>query len=89
MVKRGLNDQKHSINLISLVTLDQISAFPIQTPQKLRSAYLVFVVQHDQEEDRYILFRGTEPRVNATTINGDEPARPYAYACPSNKFRSI
>ena len=67
---RALNDQKNSINLVNLVAADQIGSFPIRTPPKPSSAFPASVVQRDQGEGRFVLIRGTEPRLSATTING-------------------
>ncbi len=68
---RALNDQKNSINLVNLVASDQISAFPDPNAAEAIQRIPGIVVQRDQGEGRYVLIRGTEPRLSATTINGE------------------
>ncbi|MEI9811767.1 MAG: TonB-dependent receptor [Acidobacteriota bacterium] len=67
---RALNDQKNSINLINLVASDQIGAFPDPNAAEAAQRIPGIIVQRDQGEGRYVLIRGTEPRLSATTING-------------------
>jgi TonB-dependent receptor len=68
---RALNDQKNSINLINLVASDQIGSFPDPNAAEAAQRIPGIVVQRDQGEGRFILIRGTEPRLSATTINGE------------------
>lgn len=68
---RALNDQKNSINLVNLVASDQIGSFPDANAAEATQRIPGIVVQRDQGEGRYVLIRGTEPRLSATTINGD------------------
>jgi TonB-dependent receptor len=68
---RALNDQKNSINLINLVASDQIGSFPDPNAAEATQRIPGIVVQRDQGEGRYVLIRGTEPRLSATTINGE------------------
>jgi TonB-dependent receptor len=68
---RALNDQKNSINLINLVASDQIGSFPDPNAAEAVQRVPGIVVQRDQGEGRYVLIRGTEPRLSATTINGE------------------
>jgi TonB-dependent receptor len=68
---RALNDQKNSINLVNLVASDQIGAFPDPNAAEATQRVPGIVVQRDQGEGRYVLIRGTEPRLSATTINGE------------------
>ncbi len=68
---RALNDQKNSINLVNLVASDQIGSFPDPNAAEAVQRIPGIVVQRDQGEGRYILIRGTEPRLSATTINGE------------------
>ncbi len=67
---RALNDQKNSINLVNLVAADQIGSFPDPNAAEAIQRIPGIVVQRDQGEGRYVLIRGTEPRLSATTING-------------------
>ncbi len=68
---RALNDQKNSLNLVNLVASDQIGSFPDANAAEATQRIPGIVVQRDQGEGRYVLIRGTEPRLSATTINGD------------------
>jgi TonB-dependent receptor len=68
---RALNDQKNAINLVNLVASDQIGSFPDPNAAEATQRVPGIVVQRDQGEGRYVLIRGTEPRLSATTINGE------------------
>ena len=68
---RALNDQKNSINLVNLVASDQIGSFPDPNAAEATQRIPGIVVQRDQGEGRYVLIRGTEPRLSSTTINGE------------------
>jgi len=68
---RALNDQKNSINLVNLIASDQIGSFPDPNAAEATQRIPGIVVQRDQGEGRYVLIRGTEPRLSATTINGE------------------
>src|SRR5262249_46250928 len=68
---RALNDQKNSINLVNLVASDQIGRFPAPNAAEATQRIPGIVVQRDQGEGRYVLIRGTEPRLSATPINGE------------------
>ncbi len=68
---RALNDQKNSINQVNLVASDQIGSFPDPNAAEAIQRVPGIVVQRDQGEGRYVLIRGTEPRLSSTTINGE------------------
>lgn len=68
---RALNDQMNSINLVNLVASDQIGSFPDPNAAEAVQRIPGIVIQRDQGEGRYVLVRGTEPRLSATTINGE------------------
>src|SRR5215831_92269 len=68
---KALNDQKNAINLVNLVASDQIGSFPDPNAAEATQRIPGIVVQRDQGEGRYVLIRGTEPRLSATTINGE------------------
>ena len=68
---RALNDQKASINLVNVVASDQIGSFPDPNAAEAVQRMPGIVVQRDQGEGRFVLIRGTEPRLSATTINGE------------------
>src|SRR5262249_43165709 len=67
----ALNDQKNSINSVNLIAADQISSFPDPNAAEATQRIPAVVVQRDQGEGRYVLIRGTEPRLNAITVNGE------------------
>ncbi|QOY90387.1 TonB-dependent receptor [Paludibaculum fermentans] len=68
---RALNDQKNSLNLVNVVAADQIGSFPDPNAAEATQRIPGIIVQRDQGEGRYVLIRGTEPRLSATTINGE------------------
>lgn len=68
---RALNDQKNSINQVNLIASDQIGSFPDPNAAEAVQRVPGIVVQRDQGEGRFVLIRGTEPRLSATTINGE------------------
>lgn len=68
---RALNDQQNSLNLVNIVASDQIGSFPDPNAAEAVQRVPGVVVQRDQGEGRYVLIRGTEPRLSATTINGE------------------
>jgi TonB-dependent receptor len=68
---KALNDQKNSITLVNVVASDQIGSFPDPNAAEAIQRIPGIVVQRDQGEGRYVLIRGTEPRLSATTINGE------------------
>jgi hypothetical protein len=49
----------------------QIGSFPDPNAAEAIQRVPGIVVQRDQGEGRYVLIRGTEPRLSATTINGE------------------
>src|SRR5262245_17958614 len=69
--ERALNDQKNSINLVNIIAADQIASFPDPNAAEATQRIPAVVVQRDQGEGRYVLIRGTGPRLSATTINGE------------------
>ena len=68
---KALNDQMNSLNLVNLVAADQIGAFPDPNAAEATQRVPGIAVQRDQGEGRYVLIRGLEPRLSATTINGE------------------
>src|SRR5262245_34135201 len=68
---RALNDQKNSINMVNIIASDQIGSFPDPNAAEATQRVPGIVVQRDQGEGRYVLIRGTEPRLSATTIDGE------------------
>jgi TonB-dependent receptor len=73
---KALNTQENATNITNVVASDQISRFPdinaAEATQRLPAVSLL----RDQGEGRYVLVRGTEPRLNATTVNGERLPSP-------------
>jgi TonB-dependent receptor len=68
---KALNTQETATNITNVVSSDQMSRFPdinaAESTQRLPAVSLL----RDQGEGRYVLVRGTEPRLNSTTVNGE------------------
>lgn len=78
---RALNDQKNSINQVNLVAADQIGSFPDPNAAEAIQRVPGITVQRDQGEGRYVLIRGTEPRLSDHDKRG--PHRNYReYVAP-------
>jgi TonB-dependent receptor len=68
---KALNTQETATNITNVVSSDQMSRFPdinaAESTQRLPAVSLL----RDQGEGRYVLVRGTESRLNSTTVNGE------------------
>jgi len=73
---KALNTQENATNITNVVASDQMSRFPdinaAESTQRLPAVSLL----RDQGEGRYVLVRGTEPRLNSTTVNGERLPSP-------------
>jgi TonB-dependent receptor len=73
---KALNTQENATNITNVVSSDQMSRFPdinaAEATQRLPAVSLL----RDQGEGRYVLVRGTEPRLNSTTVNGERLPSP-------------
>ena len=73
---KALNTQENATNITNVVASDQISRFPdinaAEATQRLPAVSLL----RDQGEGRYVLIRGTESRLNSTTVNGERLPSP-------------
>lgn len=73
---KALNTQENATNITNVVSSDQMSRFPdinaAESTQRLPAVSLL----RDQGEGRYVLVRGTEPRLNSTTVNGERLPSP-------------
>ena len=71
---KALNTQETATNITNVVSSDQMSRFPdinaAESTQRLPAVSLL----RDQGEGRYVMVRGTEPRLNSTTVNGERVA---------------
>jgi len=68
---KALNQQKSSANITNIVASDQIGKFPDANVGDALKRIPGINVQYDQGEARFGHIRGTEPRLNSVTINGE------------------
>jgi TonB-dependent receptor len=68
---KALNRQKNAINISNIVAADQIGRFPDKNASEAAQRIPAVSLLRDQGEGRYVLIRGTEPRLNSTTVNGE------------------
>jgi len=73
---RALNKQKNSDNLKNVISADQIGRFPDQNAAEALQRAPGVSIARDQGEGRYVLIRGTEPRLSSVKINGQEIPSP-------------
>ena len=75
---KALNQQRNAINISNIVAADQIGRFPDNNAAEATERIPAVSLQRDQGEGRYIIVRGTEPRLNSTTVNGERIPSPEA-----------
>src|SRR5262245_39371053 len=75
---RALNQQKTASNITNVVSADQIGRFPDPNAAEALQRIPGISIQRDQGEGRYVIIRGTEPRLNATLIEGERIPAPEA-----------
>lgn len=68
---KALNQQRSKINVSNIVAADQIGRFPDANIGDAMKRIPGITVLNDQGEARFGLIRGTEPRFNSVTINGE------------------
>lgn len=73
---RALNQQKSAINIRNVVAADQIGQFPDLNAAEATQRIPGISIQRDQGEGRYVLIRGTDARLNSTTLNGERIPAP-------------
>jgi TonB-dependent receptor len=73
---RALNQQKTSPNISNVVSADQIGKFPDQNAAETTARIPGISITRDQGEGRYVLIRGTEPRLNSMMIDGERIPSP-------------
>ena len=74
----ALNRQRNAINITNVVAADQIGRFPDKNTAEATQRIPAITLLRDQGEGRYALVRGTEARLNSTTINGERIPSPEA-----------
>jgi len=67
----ALNQQRTNTNITNIVAADQIGRFPDANIGDAMKRIPGITMQYDQGEARFGLIRGTEPRLNSVTINGE------------------
>jgi TonB-dependent receptor len=73
---KALNRQKNAINISNIVAADQIGRFPDKNASEATQRIPGVSLLRDQGEGRYVMVRGTEARLNSTTINGERIPSP-------------
>ena len=93
---RALNQQRTAPSIMNVVSADQIGAFPDPNAAEASSRIPGVSIARDQGEGRYILIRGTEPRLNSVLIDGERIPAPEGGvrqvqldAVPADQLQSI
>lgn len=73
---KSLNDQRNALVIKNVVASDQIGRFPDQNAAEAIARVPGVDVARDQGEGRYVQIRGTQPRMTAVKINGQEVPSP-------------
>lgn len=73
---KALNEQLNAVNIKNVVSADQIGRFPDSNTAEAAQRIPDVSIERDQGEGRYIIVRGTEPRLNSTMINGERIPSP-------------
>lgn len=68
---RALNQQRNAVNIQSVVAADQMGRFPDPNAAEATQRIPGVAVQRDQGEGRYVVVRGSEPRLSSMTLNGE------------------
>ncbi len=68
---KALNTQENAVNITNVVASDQMSQFPDRNASESTQRLPGVSLLRDQGEGRYVLIRGTEQRLNSTTVNGE------------------
>ncbi|WNJ17297.1 TonB-dependent receptor [Pontibacter sp. G13] len=68
---KALNQQKNQINVTNIVSSDQVGRFPDANIGDAMKRIPGITVSYDQGEARFGVIRGTEPRFNSVTVNGE------------------
>jgi outer membrane receptor protein involved in Fe transport len=72
----ALNQQRTALNITNIVSADQIGSFPDPNAAEAASRIPGVSIARDQGEGRYVLIRGTEPRLNSMLIDGERIPAP-------------
>lgn len=69
-VAGALNQERAADNLVSVLDTDAMGQFPDQNVAESLNRLPGITVENDQGEGRYVVIRGMDPDLNATSING-------------------
>jgi TonB-dependent receptor len=72
----ALNEQRVALNITNMVSADDIGAFPDPNAAEATQRIPGISIQRDQGEGRYVMIRGTEPRLNSMMIDGERIPSP-------------
>ena len=72
----ALNQQKTAINIKNVVVSDQFGRFPDANAAEAVQRIPGVTLERDQGEGRFVIIRGTEPRLTSSTINGERIPSP-------------
>jgi TonB-dependent receptor len=67
---KALNQQKTAINIKNIVSADQIGSFPDPNAAEATQRITGITLQRDQGEGRFVIIRGSEPRLTNSKLNG-------------------
>ncbi len=79
----ALSRQRGADNLVSALSTDDIGNFPDQNVAEAARRLPGLSVENDQGEGRFIIIRGIDPNLNATTLNG------YSLPSPQRDGRQV
>lgn len=92
----ALNQQRTATNITNIISSDQIGSFPDPNAAEAASRIPGVSISRDQGEGRYVLIRGTEPRLNSMMIDGERIPSPEGDersvaldAVPADQLQSI
>ena len=71
---KALNQQRVAPNIKNVVAREQMEKFPDYTTADVLQRLPGVYIDRDQGEGRYVLVRGTEPRLTNVKVNGEELA---------------
>src|SRR5262245_24214915 len=74
--ERALNQQKTAPNITNVVSADRIGSFPDKNAAEVTQRIPGISITKDQGEGRYVIVRGTEPRLNSMMLNGERIPSP-------------
>ncbi len=75
---KALNTQMNTVNITNIVSGDQIGRFPDKNAAEATQRIPGVSLNRDMGEGRYVIIRGTEARLNSTTVNGERIPSPEA-----------